>query len=91
MIGKLKMQWVALDYTEVAKPLTIEQIASDTNECRAAYNEEPEELVMWEHQLDWLAKPYRDRGKRSGYWTLAEEPPNHARGPEIYGIRVRLA
>lgn len=91
MIGEVNPLNVRIDYTKVAEPLTIEQIAGDTDEVCAKYAVEPEELIMWEHQLDWLAKPHAERGRRAAYYVGASSPPQHPRAPEVYGIKVRLA
>lgn len=91
MTGKLRCERVSLDYTEVAAPLDMDKISKDIQECCARHVERPSELVMWEHQLDWLAKPYADRGRRSSYWSPAEDAPVHPRAPEIFGVPVRLA
>lgn len=91
MIGQLNPEVVRIDYTKIAEPLTSEQIADDISECDVRYMR-PEELVMWEHQLDWLAKPHFGKGKRASYWqAIGDDAPNIPRPPEIFGIPVRLA
>lgn len=60
MNGKLTVRAIKLDYTNIAAPLTFKQIREDLDELHAKFDEEPEELVLWEHQVDWLVK--RERG-----------------------------
>lgn len=49
----------ALDYREVAKPLTFRAIKEDLDALYGAGAPEPKKLILWEHQMDWLVKAER--------------------------------
>lgn len=84
-----------IDYTKLVKPLTVDLVSADIMEMRTNLMTEPEELVMWEHQWDWLVKPYIQKGKRSG-WTGAIYIEENARVENhrpctLLGVKVRFA
>lgn len=56
MLGKAVTRVFRLDYTEVSEPLTVDAILKDITGLRCRHCAEPEVLVMWEHQWDWLVK-----------------------------------
>lgn len=49
----------ALDYREVARPLTFRAIKEDLDAIYTIGAPEPKKLIMWEHQMDWLVKAER--------------------------------
>jgi hypothetical protein len=55
MIAKLTIGGV-LDYTHVAEPLTIDDISRDIDETAAALFRDVSEIVVWEHQADYMVK-----------------------------------
>lgn len=59
MNGEMIIRAIRLDYTDVATPLTFKQIREDLDELHAKFDEKPEELILWEHQIDWLVKNER--------------------------------
>lgn len=53
--GAIKIQEPYIDYTEVAAPLTFDQIADDITQIHLQFYS-PSKLRLWEHQVDWLIK-----------------------------------
>jgi hypothetical protein len=95
MTGEKVCRCAHLDYTKVATPLRCDDIAADITEMQSNLMTTPEELVMWEHQWDWLIKPYVHKGRRSG-WTTAlrsaeEERTERHRPCTLFGVKVRFA
>lgn len=90
MIAELNPLNIRLDYTKVAKPLHPDDLANDITEVATKYAEQPDEIVLWEHQLDWLSKPYTEKGLRAEYWKPLQESLRR-RSPLLFGVRIRLA
>lgn len=76
-----------VDYTGVAAPLMFKQIDDDIIAVAAsAYAQAPSELVMWQHQWDWLAKGVDNTGA-----YLFGEPDSRVGYKAVFGVPVRIA
>lgn len=86
MLAKLVTRVVKLDYTTVAEPLTFDQIHNDITEVEIKYFGEPDEIVLWGHQWDWLVKSLPSERIRAEYiLSLHEEPVS-----TIWGVPVTV-
>lgn len=68
MNGQIITERTQLDYTNYAPPLSPEKVVDDLQEARLVTglwkppaNSVVEEIVMWEHQWDWLMKQTAER------------------------------
>ncbi len=87
-----------LDYTEVAEPLEINDIAEYRSRIAYSGDLEITEILLWQHQWDWLTRRYR--GYRSyqhsvmyavgtdSQWKVKAEPVIGS--GMIMGIPVRI-
>ncbi len=73
---------IALDYTEYAKPVTIELVRRGADAFYVlSGGGSPNKIILWEHQLHWLVKdaeenigivaPHVKRGER--LWSIPLE------------------
>jgi hypothetical protein len=86
VIGKLTKLGIALDYTATARPLTVELIEEDINELVLHYDAYPDEIVLWEHQWNWMTKDVDNTGS-----YLCGAPDARVGYKSIVGTRVRIA
>jgi hypothetical protein len=61
---------VLLSYLHRAEPLSLADVRADLSDV--SYRARADEIVLWEHQLDWLAKQVRVQGVRR---SIALESP----------------
>lgn len=87
MKANLITKQITLDYTGVAEPLKIEDVAADISEVNAYRYESPELIVLWEHQWDWLTKDVDNRGS----YLFGRAPDERIGYKAIYGVTVRFA
>lgn len=95
MIAKLVTRCVTLDYTGFAGPLSADAIAEDITETQAQLCAEPEKVVLWEHQLDWIKKSIPGRYGTEYVWERVglhgrtpPKPPGV--GVTIWGVPVEV-
>lgn len=97
MKANLITKQVMLDYTGIAEPLKMEDIHHDIGEVQSRYFEEPEVIVLWEHQADWLTKQLGNRCAVFGscfdnrVGDTGQPGGNGNRVKTIYGVKVRYA
>lgn len=98
MKANLITKQVMLDYTGIAEPLKIDDIHHDIGEVQSRYFEEPDVIVLWEHQADWLSKQLGTRCAVFGprLWDnrvgdTGRTGENGTRLTTIYGVKVRYA
>lgn len=67
MIGELKTGrlTLTLDYTRVAAPLDAADVAADEKEFRALADSVVYEIVLWQHQWDWIVRSAQAGGSAS--------------------------
>lgn len=95
MLAKLVTRCVTLDYTAVAPPLTVDAIADDITETQINLYAEPEKIVMWTHQLDWIKKCLTARYGTEYIWErvdLNARTPAKPKGSPttIWGVPVEV-
>lgn len=90
MKATLTVDKVTLDYTKIAEPLGINDVHKDILEVRERYHS-VDEIVMWEHQWDWLTKPFRN--EKEPIWMNLWPVDGRLRFQQnmLLGIPVRLA
>lgn len=49
---------VALDYTDWAPPITVDDVRRDIDAYCCAHLEAPEKIIVWVHQWDYLTKEH---------------------------------
>lgn len=96
---KQRCTW-ELDYLTVAKPLSFEDIRKDIDDLAAHHDREPQRIVIWHHQWDWLVKslqplrhnpaPIRDVLFGSSIMEVQARGYNKDDPPTIYGIPVEI-
>lgn len=92
MIGKLITRCITLDYTTVARPIDVDAIIDDIRAARSSMGSEPEKIVMWEHQLDWIKKCAPGRYGMGYTWECIEHSTSRSKySPTlIWGIPVTV-
>lgn len=92
-----------LDYTRVARPLDLGDIRQDAYELRDCLRG-VDEIVLWQHQLDWLVKKqrmvnYLEKPSMVQYFEVHDIRPSDMpeskpaiEGPpaKIFGVPVRV-
>lgn len=56
-----------LSYTGRAQPLTAEDVRRDLAEFQLAFRPPPDEILVWEHQWDFLVKKNKPSGSQPEY------------------------
>lgn len=89
-----------LDYLTVAKPLAFEDILKDIHDLAARHDREPQAIVVWRHQWDWLVKslqplrhdpaPIRDVLFGGSIMEIQARGYNKDEPPTIYGVPVEI-
>lgn len=83
-VGKVTLREPVIDYTEVAQPLTVDDIADDLARTTARYALHVGSIIMWEHQWDWLIKDIDNRGIGPG------RPDERVGYKMILGVKVEI-
>lgn len=97
MKAKLITKRITLDYTGISEPLDHADVHRDITEIRSAYFEEPDEVLLWEHQADWLTKQLGSAcAALSGRFDnrvgdTGQPDGNGRRVTTIWGVPVRYA
>lgn len=96
MKANLITKKITLDYTSVAEPLKIEDVAADISEANAYHYQEPDCILVWEHQADWLVKQtgtvaIYTHGFDNRIGDTGTPGGNGRRIHTIYGVEVRYA
>lgn len=87
MIGRMSRGDITLDYTHICSPVSADDVGKDICEVYSSAlccNE----VVLWEHQWDWMTKDVDQRG----VCTLcgAREPDSRFGHKTVWGVRVRF-
>lgn len=95
MIGKLVTRCVTLDYTAVSAPVSAEGIHDDITETQVHLFAEPEKIVLWEHQLDWIKKSIPGRYGTEYIWERVDlnvRTPAKPKGSPttIWGVPIEV-
>lgn len=92
MTGKIVRNETYIDYTEVARPLEVEQIREDVLVCQSGTFSHPAALVMWEQQWDWLVKSqgFERRADGKDTYQLVGKS-EETTGNSLFCIPVRFA
>lgn len=60
---KQELPEVTISYLKVAAPISPHQVLKDIRSLE--HGREPDALIMWQHQLDWIARQLQASGTRT--------------------------
>lgn len=88
MLAKLRTRIAVLDFTDVAIPLTFDEIHADINQVLVEYSVNPEKIVLWQHQWDWLTKSIPTTLRE--VQVFQESTPLAPRPSTIWGVPIEI-